>query len=102
MPGTPGAGGVRRRALDDLSTLELLGLIIELVQRLSALVLITSAPNWIRPGQVPHVARLSLSRLTRRHGSAMILGVTGGKMLPAESSSKSCRARMVFRCSSSS
>ena len=65
--------------------LELLGLIIELVQRLSALVLITFRPELDPPWTgFPHVARLSLSRLTRRHGSAMILGVTGGKMLPAE------------------
>ena len=69
----------------DPSTLELLGLIIELVQRLSALVLITFRPELDPPWTgFPHVARLSLSRLTRRHGSAMILGVTGGKMLPAE------------------
>jgi class 3 adenylate cyclase/predicted ATPase len=67
----------------DASTLELLGLIIERVQRLPLLVLITFRPEFNPPwtGHA-HVARLSLSRLTRRHGSAMTLRVTGGKNLP--------------------
>jgi class 3 adenylate cyclase/predicted ATPase len=69
----------------DPSTVELLGLIIERVQRLPVLVLITFRSEFNPPwAGHAHVARLSLSRLTRRHGSAMTLRVAGGKMLPAE------------------
>ncbi|MEK1852186.1 MAG: adenylate/guanylate cyclase domain-containing protein [Phyllobacterium sp.] len=69
----------------DPSTLELLGLIVERVQRLPALVLITFRPEFGPPwtGHA-HVTQLSLSRLTRRHGSAVALRVTGGKALPSE------------------
>ncbi|RWP32890.1 AAA family ATPase [Mesorhizobium sp.] len=69
----------------DPSTLELLGLVIERVQRLPALVLITFRPEFSPPGTShAHVTQLSLSRLTRRHGAAVALRVTGGKALPRE------------------
>lgn len=69
----------------DPSTFELLGLAIQRVQRLPALVLITFRPEFIPPWTShAHVTRLSLSRLTRRHGSVIALRVTGGKVLPAE------------------
>ncbi|TIL62017.1 MAG: adenylate cyclase, partial [Mesorhizobium sp.] len=55
----------------DPSTLELLGLVIERVQRLPALVLITFRPEFSPPWTShAHVTQLSLSRLTRRHGAA--------------------------------
>ena len=69
----------------DPSTLELLGRVVERVQRLPVLALVTFrpgfAPPWAGHG---HVAALSLSRLGRRQGEAMIGRVTGGKTLPAE------------------
>ena len=69
----------------DPSTFELLGLVIQRVQRLPALVLITFRPQFVPPWTShAHVTRLSLSRLTRRHGSDIALRVTGGKVLPAE------------------
>src|SRR5262245_4761804 len=69
----------------DPSTFDLLGLIIQRVQCLPALMLITFRPELIPPWTShAHVTRLSLSRLTRRHGSVIALGVTGGKALPAE------------------
>jgi predicted ATPase len=69
----------------DPSTSELLGLVIQRVQRLPALVLITFRPEFTPPWTShAHVTRLSLSRLTRRHGSVIALRVTGGKVLPAE------------------
>jgi class 3 adenylate cyclase/predicted ATPase len=69
----------------DPSTLELLGLLVERIQRLSALLLITFRPEFSPPwtGHA-HVTQLSLSRLTRRHGTAMALNVVGGKSLPPE------------------
>jgi class 3 adenylate cyclase/predicted ATPase len=68
----------------DPSTSELLGLVIQRVQRLPALVLITFRPEFIPPWTShAHVTRLSLSRLTRRQASVIALRVTG-KVLPAE------------------
>jgi class 3 adenylate cyclase/predicted ATPase len=69
----------------DPTTLELLGLLVERVQRLPVLVLITFRPDLTPPwtGHA-HVTQLSLSRLTRRHGQAMALRITGGKALPPE------------------
>lgn len=69
----------------DPSTLELLELLVERIQRLPALLLITFRPEFRPPwtGHA-HVTQLSLSRLTRRHGSAMVLSVIGGKALPSE------------------
>jgi class 3 adenylate cyclase/predicted ATPase len=69
----------------DPSTIELLDLVIQRVQRLPALVVITFRPEFIPPWTShAHVTRLSLSRLTRRHGSVIAQRVTSGKVLPAE------------------
>ncbi len=69
----------------DPSTSELLGLVIQRVQCLPTLVLITFRPEFIPPWTShAHVTRLSLSRLTRRQASVIALRVTGGKVLPAE------------------
>ncbi|HEY5790716.1 MAG TPA: hypothetical protein VIX81_08820, partial [Gammaproteobacteria bacterium] len=69
----------------DPTTLETLGLIIERVQRLPVLVIITYRPEFAPPwDRLPHVTTLSLTRLTRRHGSALVARVTGGKPLPGE------------------
>jgi class 3 adenylate cyclase/predicted ATPase len=69
----------------DPTTLEALDLLIERVQRLPVLVLITFRPEFSPPwtGHA-HVMQLSLSRLTRRHGQALVAAVTGGKRLPDE------------------
>ena len=69
----------------DPTTLELLGLLIERVQKLPVLVLITHRPefnsNW---KSHTHVLQLSLTRLTRGHGAAMLEQITRGKALPPE------------------
>jgi class 3 adenylate cyclase len=69
----------------DPTTAELFGLVIDRIQRLPALVLITFRPEFKPPwtGHA-HVMQLSLSRLTRRHGQALVDEVTGGKALPDE------------------
>ena len=69
----------------DPSTLEALDQLIERVQGLPVLVLITFRPEFNPPwtGHA-HVMQLSLSRLTRRHGQALVEEVTGGKALPDE------------------
>ena len=69
----------------DPSTLELLGLVIERLQRLPVLVLITFRPEFQPPwsGQA-HVTTLTLSRLGRRQGADLVARVTGDKPLPAE------------------
>jgi predicted ATPase len=69
----------------DPTTLEALDLLIERVQRLPVLVLITFRPEFSPPwtGHA-HVMQLSLSRLTRRQGQALVAAVTDGKALPDE------------------
>ena len=69
----------------DPSTVELLDLVIERAQGLPMLVLITFRPEFSPPwtGHA-HVTQLSLSRLTRRHGEALVARVSGGKTLPRD------------------
>ena len=69
----------------DPSTLELLGMVIERIQRLPVLVLITFRPELQPPwtGQ-PHVTTLTMNRLGRRQGADLVARVTGDKRLPAE------------------
>ena len=68
----------------DPTTLEVLGLLIERVQRLPVLVLITFRPEFSLPWTgYAHMMQLSLSRLTRRYGQALVAEVTSGKPLPA-------------------
>ncbi|HSA82495.1 MAG TPA: AAA family ATPase [Geminicoccaceae bacterium] len=69
----------------DPTTLEGLGMLIGRLRRLPVLVLITFRPEFRPPwtGHA-HVTQLSLSRLARRHGQALVEEVTGGKALPPE------------------
>jgi class 3 adenylate cyclase/tetratricopeptide (TPR) repeat protein len=73
----------------DPTTQELLALAIERTQRLPVLLLITFRPEFNPPwtGQ-PHVSALSLSRLGRCDGTAMVERVVGAKILPAEVSAE--------------
>jgi tetratricopeptide (TPR) repeat protein len=69
----------------DPTSLELLDLIIDRVSALPVLLVITYRPEFSAPwtGR-PHVTALTLSRLAPRQRAEMIVGVTGGKALPAE------------------
>jgi predicted ATPase len=69
----------------DPSTLELLSLVIERIQRLPVLVLITFRPEFQPPwiGQA-HLTTLTMSRLGRRQGADLVARVTGAKPLPSE------------------
>jgi class 3 adenylate cyclase len=67
----------------DPTTQELLGLTIERLQRLPALLLITYRPEFSPPWpSQPHVSALALSRLGRREGAALVERVVGDKPLP--------------------
>jgi len=69
----------------DPSTLDLLDLVVEHVQRLAVLVIITFRPEFVPPWTGHrHVTSLALGRLAHRQGASMIEAVTGGKALPAE------------------
>jgi class 3 adenylate cyclase/predicted ATPase len=69
----------------DPTTLAALGLLIERVQRLSVLLLITFRPEFAPPwSSHAHVTQLSLARLTRRHGSAIVARMAGSKALPEQ------------------
>jgi predicted ATPase len=68
----------------DPSTLELLSLVIERIQELRVLALITFRPEFQPPwtGQA-HVMTLTMSRLGRRQGADLVARVSGDKPLPA-------------------
>ncbi len=69
----------------DPSTLELLELLVERVRALPVLVVLTYRPDFSPPwtGQ-SHVTAMTMNRLGRRQGAAMVDRVTGGKPLPDE------------------
>ncbi|MDH3772166.1 MAG: AAA family ATPase, partial [Nitrospirota bacterium] len=69
----------------DPSTLQMLTLLIKQVETLPVLVVITSRPDFASPwAGYGHITQLSLTRLTRRHGGAVMQHVAGDKALPAE------------------
>ncbi len=69
----------------DPSSRELLDRIVERVERLPALLLITYRPEFQPPwtGQ-PHVTMQALARLDRRGTAAMVENIAGSKALPTE------------------
>ncbi|MBR0830656.1 AAA family ATPase [Bradyrhizobium manausense] len=67
----------------DPTSLELLDLLVDRVQSAPVLVLITFRPEFEPPWmRYAHVAALTLSRLSRRQGAAMVARLSGGKALP--------------------
>ncbi|RXH25095.1 hypothetical protein XH99_26970 [Bradyrhizobium nanningense] len=69
----------------DPTSLELLGVAVEHVPQLRALVLITARAEFTPPWpSYPHTTIIPLTRLSRRNGTALVLRVTGGKTLPKE------------------
>ena len=70
--------------LDPTST-ELFERVIERVQTLPVLLLVTFRPEFAPPWtSYPHMTFLTLNRLGRRHSTEMIAAVAGGKPLPEE------------------
>jgi class 3 adenylate cyclase/predicted ATPase len=69
----------------DPTTQELLGLTVECSQRLPVLSIITFRREFHPPWTgLPHVRTLTLTRLGRRDGAAMVERVAGTRTLPAE------------------
>jgi class 3 adenylate cyclase/predicted ATPase len=68
----------------DPSTSELVGLAIERIQKLPALLLVTFRSDFVPPWHGRHVTALSLARLNRRQILTMVDWLTDGKALPAE------------------
>ncbi len=69
----------------DPTTLDLLTRIIDRIQQMRVLLLVTFRPEfnpiWQERG---HVTSLTLSRLPRRHCTELVTAITGGKALPPE------------------
>jgi predicted ATPase len=67
----------------DPTSLELFGRVVDRIQSLRVLLIVTFRPEFEPPwiGQ-PHVMATTINRLTRRDVSAMIDGVVGNKLLP--------------------
>ncbi|MEY9751487.1 putative ATPase [Bradyrhizobium japonicum] len=87
----------------DPTSLELLDLLVDRVQGAPVLVLITFRPQFEPPWtHYAHVTALTLSRLSRRQGAAMVARLSGGKALPLRCSTRSSPRRMASRCSSRS
>jgi class 3 adenylate cyclase/tetratricopeptide (TPR) repeat protein len=69
----------------DPTSLELLAATVEHVPQLRALLLVTARPEFTPPWpNYPHLTTISLTRLGRRYGAALVERVTGGKTLPKE------------------
>jgi predicted ATPase/class 3 adenylate cyclase len=69
----------------DPTSLELLGMIVERIQQLPVLLLVTARPEFAPPWPShAHVTTLPLTRLSRQEGAALVQHVTGGKALPKE------------------
>lgn len=69
----------------DPTTLELLTLVIERVQHLPVLLLITARPEFKPPWPAyAHLTNMALGRIGRDEGASLIAQVTGGKALPNE------------------
>lgn len=69
----------------DPTSLELLAAIVEHVPQLRALLLVTARPEFVQPWpSYPHLTTITLTRLSRRDGTALVQQVTRGKALPKE------------------
>jgi predicted ATPase/class 3 adenylate cyclase len=69
----------------DPTSLELLAATVEHVPKLRALILVTARPQFMPPWpSYPHLTTISLGRLGRRDGAALVQRLTGGKTLPKE------------------
>jgi len=69
----------------DPTTTELFERMIERLQTLPVLLLVTFRPEFAPPWtSYPHMTSLTLNRLGRRHSTEMIAAVAGGKPLPEE------------------
>ena len=67
----------------DPSSLETFGQVVDRARQAPILLLVTCRPEFVPPwGAHSHVTSLSLNRLSRRHGAAIVERVTGGKALP--------------------
>ena len=68
----------------DPTTLEFFGLVVERIQRLPVLLVVTFRPEFSPPWtNHPHVMALALSGLARTQAAAVVARVAGGKALPA-------------------
>jgi DNA-binding winged helix-turn-helix (wHTH) protein len=69
----------------DPTSLEFLSLAIERIGSLSVLLVMTARPGFAAPWpSYTYVSTLTLNRLSRHEGEALILSITGGKALPPE------------------
>ncbi len=69
----------------DPTTMDLLTLVIDQIQRMRVLMIVTLRPNVkLRWAESSHVTFLTLSRLPRRYSLELLASVTGGKTLPPE------------------
>jgi class 3 adenylate cyclase/predicted ATPase len=69
----------------DPSTLDLLARVVEQIEHLPVLAVVTARPGFSSPwAGATHITQLSLVRLRRSEGMELIGGILGGKALPGE------------------
>ena len=69
----------------DPTTQELMGLVVDRIQALGVLAIVTFRPEFTPPwAGHSHISTLALNRLGRQHCVAMVSELTGGKTLPDE------------------
>jgi class 3 adenylate cyclase/tetratricopeptide (TPR) repeat protein len=69
----------------DPTSLELLAATVEHIPQLRVLLVTTARPEFTPPWpSYPHMTTVTLARLGRRHGAALVERVAGGKALPNE------------------
>lgn len=68
----------------DPTSKEVLDELIEMVQRLPAMMVITHRPEFTAWGAFGHVTELRLNRLGRKDGVSIVARMAGGKSIPAE------------------
>jgi len=75
----------------DATSLELIDLIVNRIQRLHILAIVTYRPEFVPPWSLrPEVSTINLGRLDRRHVHMIIERTTGGRSLPAEVLAQVC------------
>ena len=85
----------------DPTSLEVLGRTVDRIKTLPSLLIVTFRPEFNAPwvGQ-PHVTSLTLSRLGEREAAAIIAGLVGNMVLPADVMAEIVERTTAFRCSS--
>jgi predicted ATPase len=84
----------------DVTSLELLALLVDRVPALRAMLVLTFRPEFAPPrAGHAHVTSLSVNRLSRKQSGVLVEQVAGDKRLPAQILDQILAKTAAFRCS---